>query len=223
MARRKKTVPEFAGPGTPLANGTPMPNIAKPERVLARPGDPYMTSAGRIIHESDVGKPNSDGAVPVVTAKDFKATKHRMVKDMPAPVGFMNGVACVFLYTIFGISDREICDSLKIDRQQLAEIRTHSAYAESFDVALSEFINANSDLMTARLAGYSHNALSSVAYLAFNSEDEKLRFRASDKLLDRAGIGVQPNGAKGGAGGKNDFRIVYVNGDAKVDVSIKTE
>jgi hypothetical protein len=77
--------------------------------------------------------------------------------------------------------------------------------------------------MTARLAGYSHNALSSVAYLAFNSEDEKLRFRASDKLLDRAGIGVQPNGAKGGAGGKNDFRIVYVNGDAKVDVSIKTE
>ena len=112
-----------------------------------------------------------------LTASDYKPKRRRTVKDLPAPVATLNAVACVFMYTTLGLGDREIADTLNITTKQLKDVRGHPAYAECFDAITAEFININSDLINARIAAYSHDALTEIANIALNGKEEKNRLR----------------------------------------------
>lgn len=189
--------------------------LAKP---LARPGDPYVTPGGKIIEPE---KTAFDKEQMKLTPRSFKPHKRRTVNELPAPVNVMNGVAAVFAYTVMGVGDREICDVLNITSAQMKSLRAHTAYAEFFEIVSNEFINANSDLITARIAAYSHDALSTVAHVAFEDPKAKseTRLKAADSLLDRGGFAAKENILRGAAG-KNDLRIVVVRDDAQVSVDI---
>lgn len=189
--------------------------LAKP---LARPGDPYITPGGVEVQPE---KTAFDKEQPKLTAKNFKPQQRRTVNDLPAPPNVMNGVGAVFAYTVLGVGDREICDVLKITTAQLKSLRNHTAYAEFFDIVSSEFINANSELITARIAAYSHAALTTVADVAFNDPKAKseTRLKAADSLLDRGGFAAKENILRGKTG-VNDLRIVLIKDDAQVSVDI---
>jgi hypothetical protein len=188
--------------------------LAKP---LARPGDPYVTVGGKIIEPEGT---RFDKEQPKLTAKNFRPQQRRTIGDLPAPPNVMNGVAAVFAYTVLGVGDREICDVLKISTAQLKSLRTHTAYAEFFDIVSNEFINANSELITARIAAYSHDALTTVAHVAFDPKSKnETRLKAADSLLDRGGFAAKENILRGKAG-VNDLRIVLVKDDTGVSVDI---
>lgn len=185
---------------------------------LAQVGDPYVTRDGRII-QPELHDLSVDDTVPSMEPKQFTASKQRSLKELPAPPKTMTGIACVFMFTTLGVQDREICEALKITREELDKIRALPAYADSFDIVMREFINVNSKILEARVSGYAHNALTTVAEVAFTGKDERNRLRASTDLLDRGGVGVKKNDANTVADG-NSLRIVIHKAGETVGVEI---
>src|SRR5258706_11192550 len=169
----------------------------KQPNALARPGDPLITETGMIVYEdSPVDKARQQQHT--VNASNFAPKKKRNLKELPGPVSLINAIACVFMYTTLGVGDREIMDALKITSIELKQIKTHSAYDECFEIVTSAFIDANSDLLSSRIASYSHMALTSVAELARGGKKEETRMRASADLLDRAGVAPKENALRQG-------------------------
>lgn len=203
----KSTKPQV--PGTALA------------KPLARPGDPYVDSRGNVYQAEVAGHEKEAKASGELSPKTFKPSKKRTMNEMPAPVTVINGVACVFMYTLMGVGDREIADGLGITAAELKHIRNHTAYDECFNAIANEFINVNSDLIQARIAAYGHEALTSVANIAMHGKKDGDKLKASADLLDRGGFGPRENLLRGSMG-KNDLRIVVVDGDKQVNVTIGT-
>lgn len=194
---------------------------------LARVGDPLVTDAGVII--------NPDGyvngkALPkekpsmVLDAGTFRPLKKRNLKELPADVGTINGVAAVFMYTMLGVGDREIADALGVDAKRIEDVRAHSAYKECFDNVVDTFINKNSDLLAARIAAYSHSALDMVGFLSTNAQKEETALRASTDLLDRAGVKAKDNAERNTQNSRSELRIIVVDGkkDVSLDVNLTT-
>jgi hypothetical protein len=183
--------------------------------ALAKWGDPFVLPDGRIV-PPDRPDGGVDSSLPKIEAKEFKPHKKRTTKDLPAPIPTLNGIACVFMYTTLGLGDREIADTLKITVKQLKELRDHPAYAECFEAVTSEFININSDMINARIAAYSHDALTQIAKIALNGKEERNKLRGSMYLMSAGGYGDKTNVA--GAVAKNDLRIVIINKGQDVQV-----
>lgn len=190
------------------------------KKPLARPGDPYVGPDGSILPPEPINRTPAIDLDTKIDARDFRPTARRALKDLPAPSDTINGVACVFMYTLLGIGDREISIALKITLEQVRQVREHSAYAECFELVIGEFINANSDNLQSRLAAYSHGALSQVASIAFLGEKESNKLRASVDLLDRGGFSKKDAAGKSGDGLMNELRIVVVDGEASVSVQM---
>lgn len=188
--------------------------LAKP---LARDGDPYVTANGTIVPPDRING-TVDEAMPKLDVEAYKPKRKRTVKDLPAPVGTLNGIACAFMYTMLGLGDREIADTLKISVGQLKQIRSHPAYAECFEAVTGEFININSDMINARIAAYSHDALTQIANIAMNGKEEKNRLRGSTYLMSAGGFGDK-NGV-GVNASKNDLRIVIIGKEQDVHVEV---
>ena len=184
-------------------------------KPLAKCGDPFVNPDGTVIPPDRVNG-GVDSALPKLDAKEFKPHKKRTLKDLPAPVPTLNGVACVFMYTTLGLGDREIADTLKITVKQLKELRSHPAYAECFEAVTSEFININSDMINARIAAYSHDALTQIASIALNGKEERNKLRGSMYLMNAGGYGDKSNVAASVA--KNDLRIVIIGKDQDVRI-----
>ena len=184
---------------------------------LAKHGDPLVLPDGRIVHPSGI-KVDVEKNQPKPSGQKFKPTKKRSISELPAPVNTLNGVACVLLYSLLGIGDREMADALKISAGELDQIKSHQAYAECFDMLHNEFINVNSENLHARIAAYGHNALSSLAHIALNGQHEGNKLRGSIDLLDRGGVTKKERTLSGG--GMEPLRIVHIDGDKRTEVSI---
>jgi hypothetical protein len=184
-------------------------------RPLAKWGDPLVNPDGTIVPPDRING-GVETSLPKVNVQEFKPHRKRTVKDLPAPVATLNGIACVFMYTTLGLGDREIADTLKITVKQLKELRSHPAYAECFEAVTSEFININSDMINARIAAYSHDALSEIATVALRGKEERNRLRGSMYLMNAGGYGDKSNMA--GAAVKNDLRIVIINKGQDVQI-----
>jgi len=184
-------------------------------KALARWGDPYVLPDGRVI-PPDRQDGGVDTSLPKLVASEFKSHRKRTLKDLPAPIPTLNGIACVFMYTTLGLGDREIADTLKITVKQLKELRANPAYAECFEAVTSEFININSDMINARIAAYSHDALSQIAKIALTGKEERNQLRGSMYLMGAAGHGDKS--AAHGAVAGNDLRIVIIGKDQDVRI-----
>ena len=195
--------------------------MARPKKMngtaLARPGDPLVLSDGSTIEE-EVEKPDP---VPheQINARTFRSSKRRSVQELPAPVKTVNVISVVLMYTLMGLSDREIAEALDVKIAQIKEIRDHSAYVECFDCVLNELLSANSDLLQSRISAHASMALDGVISIARDGKQENNRLRASQDILDRAGARPQDNVNKR-AQTMNELRIVIVDGDKKLDVNL---
>lgn len=197
-----------------------MASRKKQTRSLARPGDPLVTERGITILPDRRIENDEPEIEEGIRPESFKPTAQRVLKDMPAPVRVLKGVACVMFFSVLGIGDREICDALGITIGDLKQIRNHSSYGECFDMLGAEFINANSESLAARLAAYSQSALTNVHDIAKFGKKEETKLRANIDLLDRAGAGAKEMNARRGSTGK-DLRIIVVDGETEVDVAVR--
>lgn len=193
-------------------------------RTLARPGDPYVTANGHKIQPEGIVKPGTKEADSVpkpstVTAPQFRPSKKRTVKELPGPVDMVTACGAVFMYTILGLGDREIADCLNLTVPQIKDVRAHSAYSECFDAVANEFINVNSDLINARIAAYSHEALDGIVRVARDGKKEDVVLRANQDLMDRAGH-IPKNVLDRSAAMRGELRIVYVKDGDSVGVTL---
>lgn len=188
-----------------------------PARTLARPGDPYVMPDGRQI------QPEGD-RIDVVSnqskldVKSFKASRRRVLKELPAQPSVLNAIGCAVMYSILGIADREIAQALNCKASELQNIKSHPAYGECFGALVSEFINANSDLIHSRIAAYGHDSLTRVAHLAINGTKEEVSLRASQDLLDRGGFTKKD--VNRGANGMDELRITITRGGEDVKINL---
>lgn len=193
--------------------------------ALARVGDPLVTDKGQTIHPEGYvnGKPlPKEKPNLVLDATSFRPLKKRNLKELPAEVGTINGVAAVFMYTMLGVGDREIGDALGIDVRRIEDVRAHSAYKECFDVIVDTFINKNSELLAARIAAYSHSALDVVGHLSVHAHKEETKLKASTDILDRAGVKAKDNAERMSQNSRSELRIIVVDGkkDVSLDVNL---
>jgi len=189
--------------------------VKKP--ALARPGDPYVAHTGQLFYPEGLPPEPSQDDEPKLTASEYRPLVQRSAKDLPAPMQTMHCIACVVVYTVLGLGVREIADALNVDISVVERAKEHQAYDETFQALASEFINANSNLISARIAAASHGAVSSLVDIAHNGKQEGNKMRASIDLLDRAGHSKKtPHGIDGA----NDLRIVITRGDQNVEVQM---
>lgn len=189
------------------------------KKELARPGDPYVSPDRTIVAPEPISRTPAVNVDTKIDPKNFKPNARRTLKDLPADVRMVNACSCIFMYTLMGIGDRQISEALKISITQVHQIREHSAYAECFNLVVGEFVNANSDHIQARLAAYSHGAVSKIADIAFNGEKENNQLKASNDLLNYAGFGKRDGAGKGDSL-MNELRIVFVENEGNVNVNV---
>lgn len=181
-------------------------SISKP---LARAGDPLILPNGQEVSpeplpgEEEI--PHSTG----IDTRRFRPVKKRTLKEMPTSTTMLNAIACVFMYTIMGVGDREIALALKITPAELQTIRKHHAYKDCFENVLDEFISANSSLLQARIASYGAEAVDNIMGLAKEGKKEETRLRANIDIADRAGITAKQNQKAV----LNDLHITITKGD----------
>lgn len=195
------------------------PKSKKPGTGLARPGDPLITSKGEQIEpvNKPVVQPQSSAVdAGTINPAEYRPKKKRNVKELPGEARVITAVGAVFMYTMLGVGDREIADVLGMSVDQLKKLREHSVYGECFQIVHSDFISSSSDLLSSRIAAYSHTALRTVGQLAESAKKEEVRFRASADLLDRAGVRPKDQ-AERAIMDSNDLRIIVVDGTQKED------
>lgn len=188
---------------------------------LARVGDPLITEKGERVDPDGYanGRPIRQEPPPlVIDAATFRPMKRRTMKELPATIGMMNGIGAIFMYTLMGVGDREIADALKVTVVEVEAIRHSPAYKECFDGIVGEFINKDSDLLAARIAAYSHDALDVVGTIAMNGKKEETRLKASVDLLDRAGVKAKEVEQRKHVNSGNELRIVIVQPDKEATV-----
>lgn len=194
---------------------TPRP----PSTSLARPGDPLVLGNGKLVNDPKSRKDENYDIKDHLKPETFRPQKRRGVKELPSTINMMNGIAAVFMYTLYGLTDREIADALHITPDDVLEVRKHPAYTESFEVIYQEFLSANSDLLTSRIAAASHSAFGQVVALSQGAENELVQLKASTDILDRSGARPQDTASRK-AVGQNDLRIVIIDNERSVEVDV---
>ncbi len=161
-------------------------------KSLAKPGDPLVLADGvEVTPEPLAGE---EPAPPQgLSATNFKPTKKRSLKELPAGIPMVKAVSCVFMMTALGVGDREIAVGLGITPTELATIRKHPAYKECFDTVLEEFVSVHSNLLQARIAAYGAHAVDNIMGIAKSGKKEETRLRANIDIADRAGVGAKKN------------------------------
>lgn len=205
-----------------MTRKTIVKKVQKPGTGLARPGDPLVTSKGDVVEPTH--KPTKKERIKldvnsVIDPSLYRPTKRRMMKELPAAPNVITGIGAVFMYTVLGVGDREIADTLGTTVEHVNELREHSAYGECFGIVHNEFINVNSELITSRIASYAQGAVKKLGDLSTNAKKEETQLAASKDILDRAG--VRPKDQENRAAMHvNDLRIIIVDGEQSKDVNI---
>ena len=178
-------------------------------RNLPKLNDPYVLADG-----TEIAPEPLPGQEPVahstgIDARSFRPTRKRTVKELPTTEVMMKAIACVFMYSMMGVGDREIANALGIKPTELTAVRKHPAYKDCFEGVLDEFINVNSNLLQARIAAYGKDAVDNIMEIARSGKKEESKLRANIDIADRAGIG----GKNAQKAVFNDLHITIVKGD----------
>lgn len=209
------------------ANAEPAPIPSRrpslPAPMLARVGDPLVLPDGRVVQDQKARAARLSADLGHLNPADYRPQKRRSMKDLPSQVGVVTGAAAVLIYTLYGLSDRDIIHVLKITMPELEQLRQHSIYSEFFTVVQQEFINANSDMLQSRIAAYGNVAVERVGDIITSSPDDRVALRASQDFLDRTGAGVKQAAERRADSGKgSQFRVVVTDGD-RDPISVSVE
>lgn len=193
-----------------------------PKKLLPPPGDPYVTAIGEVIRP-DRRPEQVEVEDAVVRPAEFRPARRCNLGDLPGPPTMMNGLAAVFMYTVMGVGDREIADVLGLNSaDRVRQVRESEAYSECFNAIADAFVSSNSELLASRVQAFAHDALTKVKTLSDNGKKEETQLRASQDLLNRAGVGPKELFARNGMA-NTDLRIVIVKGEQNVSVNVNGE
>lgn len=156
------------------------------EPLVLADGTRIDPSNGKIIKDSTTAKyiqvPSNSEAQRIV------ARTRRTIGELPVPPKQMSAIALVSFYTLYGLTDTDICIALEnqLTVDQIKNIRETEAYKEFMVSAKANILN--SETVTVREL-FEQNALAAAEKITelARSDVEVLAFKASQDVLDRAG------------------------------------
>lgn len=111
----------------------------------------------------------------------------RTLADMPLPANQLNVVSAVCLYTLIGLSDRDIAEALVIDLARVERIKMLDAYMTIQEQVVKSIIDEEASDVRAMFAANARNSAAEMIALASGAENEVVKFKANQDVLDRAG------------------------------------
>lgn len=194
--------------------------------MLAKPGDPYIDSKGEVIESDSSPSPTTS---PVVYARVPKVLEHqptvaRSIRDMPSTnPTTQHGLFVVLGYWLSGLTKNEIAHAIGVELAHVEELMNSSEFQETFSIMFEELISSNSKSMMAKVQHYSHQAMDRVIALSQEADRDMVSLKASQDVLDRAGM-VPSQDMGSSAAQQQGLRIVVQkdnNDEVKVDINLR--
>lgn len=160
---------------------------------LPDPGDPLVTTSGKIIKPIDLGGEDvlepSELRRTVLPFKHYRPAKDLNVNKIPeADPEEQSLVALVVAYRLMGMSDSDMADYLNVSIADIETITAKSSVQKTFEMIVQGVIDANSVLIQGRIANHADSASKVVVELMEGKEIRPdVRLKAAQDVLDRAG------------------------------------
>ena len=157
--------------------------------MLVQGTEPLVLADGTKIDPEDGCVVTDEILVAVPNTEEIKreiVASRKRIGDLPVPPEQMNTLSVIISYSLFGITDEDISNTLLIPLDQLQTIKSSDAYIGLQGTFLKNILE--SDLSNVR--GMFVQQSSKAAQTMFNlldSESESTRGVAAKDVLDRAG------------------------------------
>lgn len=147
-----------------------------------------LTADGKIIRPQKFAAPMAGlVAIPSNTeAQRIVTETRRTLADIPAPAKSCNAISVVISYALFGMDDEQIAIATGMTVDQIGKIKMLEAYTVMQDAIVESIMNADAGDVRTFLASASKAAAATVVQ-SMASEDEGLRFKAAQDVLNRSG------------------------------------
>jgi hypothetical protein len=117
--------------------------------------------------------------------REIVASRKR-ISDLPVPPNQMNTLSVIISYTLFGITDEDISNTLLIPLDQLQTIKSSDPYINLQDQFLKNIVESDLSDVRGMFVQKSRGA-ANVMFQLMESNNEATRGSAAKDVLDRAG------------------------------------
>ena len=111
----------------------------------------------------------------------------RTLADLPLPAKQMNVLSAVCAYTLMGLSDRDIGEALSMDIERVGRVKMMDGYIQFYDNVVKSIIDEEASDVRSLFAANARKAAGNLVDLASDAENEGVRLKANQDILDRAG------------------------------------
>lgn len=127
--------------------------------------------------------------VEVPNTTDLKreiVAARKRIADLPVPPKQMNTLSVIISYSLFGITDEDIANTLMIPVEQIKTVKMSDTYSTLHNAFVQNIIDSDLSNVRGMFVKQSHSAASKMFSL-LNSESESMQMNAAKDILDRAG------------------------------------
>lgn len=111
----------------------------------------------------------------------------RTLADLPLPAKQMNVISAVCAYTLMGLSDRDISEALNMTIDRVGRVKMMDGYIQFYDNVVKSIIDEEANDVRSLFAANARKAAGNLVDLASEAENEGVRLKANQDILDRAG------------------------------------
>tara|TARA_R110000751_G_scaffold12777_1_gene43775 strand:+ start:79 stop:657 length:579 start_codon:yes stop_codon:yes gene_type:complete len=157
--------------------------------VLVDGTEPLVLADGTKIDPEDGTVVQEPYLVPVPNTEEIKreiVASRKRIADLPVPPDQMNTLSVIISYSLFGITDEDISNTLFIPLKQLQTIKSSDDYKGLNATFLKNIVESDLSNVRGLFVQKSHTAAQTMFDL-LGSNNEATRGSAAKDILDRAG------------------------------------
>ena len=151
--------------------------------------EPLVLADGTKIDPEDGCVVTDEILVAVPNTEEIKreiVASRKRISDLPVPPSQMNTISVVMSYSLFGITDEDISNTLLIPLKQLQAVKSSDVYAGLQKQLLKNIVESDMSDVRGLFVQKSRTA-ADVMFNLMGSESETTRGSAAKDVLDRAG------------------------------------
>ena len=151
--------------------------------------EPLVLADGTKIDPEDGTVVQEPYLVPVPNTEEIKreiVASRKRIADLPVPPDQMNTLSVIISYSLFGITDEDISNTLFIPLKQLQTIKSSDDYKGLNATFLKNIVESDLSNVRGLFVQKSHTAAQTMFDL-LGSNNEATRGSAAKDILDRAG------------------------------------
>jgi len=157
--------------------------------MLVQGTEPLVLADGTKINPVDGYVVTDEVLVEVPNTAELKreiVASRKRISDLPVPPSQMNTISVIISYSLFGITDEDISNTLLIPIEQLQAIKSSDVYAGLQQQLLKNIVESDLSDVRGLFVQKSRKAAKTMFDL-LDSDSESTRGVAAKDVLDRAG------------------------------------